>query len=83
MHRVEGSSFAKKYLTSIQASDSPEVGPAEALEIGAESPDESSSGIMGTIKLSFDIKLYLVTKTVNLRQRCVFSSKESKISRWW
>lgn len=41
------------------------------------------SSILGTIKLSLDIKLYFMTKEVNLRQRWEDASKSSNRVLWW
>ena len=69
----------RKYYKSVaQASDSPEVTPA-----GAADAASISSSKMGTIRLSLVINLYLVTKTVNRRHRCVSASNFSNIWRWW
>jgi hypothetical protein len=76
-----------------QASDSElvvvEVVPGEPLfagtgvvvvVVGVVSPSTVfgiPSSILGTIKLSLDIKLYLITKDVNLLQRWNLASKSS------
>ena len=75
MNIVVKEKFKKSFA---QASDSPEVTPA-----GAADAASISSSNMGTIRLSRVISLYLVTKTVNRRHRCVSASNFSNIWRWW
>ena len=78
-------------LRILHASDSPIGAPAGETVVLATvvAPDDavvaasSSPSKMGTIKLSLVMSLYLVTKTVNLRHKCVSASKVSKICRWW
>uniref|UniRef100_A0A182MET9 DNA/RNA-binding protein Alba-like domain-containing protein n=1 Tax=Anopheles culicifacies TaxID=139723 RepID=A0A182MET9_9DIPT len=47
------------------------------------SPGVSSHSGMGTIRFSFDMSVYFVTKLVNRRQSDVSSSNSLNIRRWW
>lgn len=57
------------------------IGPARAY--ASDSPGVVSSSKIGTIRLSLDIRLYLVTNWVNLLHRQVSFSNSSNIDLWW
>lgn len=49
----------------------------------SDSPGVLSSSKIGTMRLSLDIRLYLVTNWVNLLHKQVSFSNSSKIDLWW